>query len=67
MTSHLPHTNQSSRRLDALFDRIVNDILEMYDHEISEQEAIEAARNWLGFCEKMLEIEKDNEKQVLEP
>ena len=67
MTSHLPHTNQSSRRLDELFDRIVNDILEMYNHEISEQEAIEAARNWLGFCEKVIEIDKNMEKQVLEP
>ncbi|GJM02923.1 MAG: hypothetical protein DHS20C08_14240 [Rhodomicrobium sp.] len=44
-----------------LFDRVGSDIKEMYaskGEDISDQEAIEATRNWLGFCEKLMEIEK---------
>jgi hypothetical protein len=39
----------------------------MSGNQLSEQEAIEAARNWLGFCSKLQEIEKDMQEQVLEP
>jgi hypothetical protein len=27
---------------------------------LTEQEVLVAARNWLGFCEKMLEIQKSD-------
>ena len=67
MTASLPHTKQSSHRLNELFDRIVVHIQKMNDNKLSEQEAIEAARNWLGFCSKLQEVEKDIKKQVLEP
>lgn len=67
MTASLPHTNRSSNRLNELFDRIVVHIQKMNDNKLSEQEAIEAARNWLGFCSKLQEVEKDIKKQVLEP
>ena len=67
MNSSLPHTNRSSNRLNELFDRVVRHIQEMNGNQLSEQEAIEAARNWLGFCSKLQEIEKIEEKQVLEP
>jgi len=50
-----------------LFDRIVRHIQEMNGNQLSEQEAIEAARNWLGFCSKLKEIENKERKQVLEP
>jgi hypothetical protein len=50
-----------------LFDRVVRHIQEMNGNQLSEQEAIEAARNWLGFCSKLQEIDKIEEKQVLEP
>jgi hypothetical protein len=67
MTASLPHTNRTGNRLNELFDRIVRHIQEMSGNQLSEQEAIEAARNWLGFCSKLQEIEKDMQKQVLEP
>ena len=61
------HANQDNPRLNELFNRIVGHIREMYGNEISEQEAIEAARNWLGFCGKLDELEKEQQKQPLEP
>lgn len=61
------HANQDNPRLNELFNRIVCHIREMYGNEISEQEAIEAARNWLGFCGKLDELEKEQQKQPLEP
>lgn len=61
------HAQQHNPKLNALFDRIVGHIREMYGNKISEQEAIEAARNWIGFCGKLDEIEKDLQKQPLEP
>ena len=67
MTSSLPHTNNSSNRLNELFDRIVKHVQRLSGNRLSEQEAIEAARNWLGFCSKLEEVEKDIEKQLLEP
>jgi hypothetical protein len=67
MTATLPHTNRTGNRLNELFDRIVRHIQEMSGNQLSEQEAIEAARNWLGFCSKLQEIEKDMQEQVLEP
>jgi hypothetical protein len=67
MTASLPHTNRTGNRLNELFDRIVRHIQEMSGNQLSEQEAIEAARNWLGFCSKLQEIKKDMQKQVLEP
>lgn len=60
----LPHTNRTGNRLNELFDRIVRHIQEMSGDQLSEQEAIEAARNWLGFCSKLQEIEKDIEKDL---
>lgn len=47
-----------------LFDNVCNDIKEMYaakGESLSEQEAIEATRNWLGFCEWLMEIDCDKE------
>lgn len=47
-----------------LFDRVCDDIKEVYASQgetLFEQEAIEATRNWLGFCEKLLEIDPDKE------
>ncbi len=67
MKSSLPHTNSSSNRLNELFGRIVSHIQEMNGNQLSEQEAIEAARNWLGFCSKLQEIDKIEQIQVLEP
>lgn len=67
MTASLPHTNKSSNRLNELFDRIVKHIQRLSGNQLSEQEAIEAARNWLGFCAKLDEIEKDINKQLLDP
>ena len=67
MTATLPHTNRTGNRLNELFDRIVRHIQEMSGNQLSEQEAIEAARNWLGFCSKLQEIEKGMQEQVLEP
>ncbi len=40
-----------------LFDNVCDDIKEMYAAKVellSEQEAIEATRNWLGFCEWLM-------------
>jgi hypothetical protein len=66
MTSSLPHTNNSSNRLNELFDRVVNHIQRMNGNQLTEQEAIEAARNWLGFCSKLEEIEKTLNNSRLE-
>jgi hypothetical protein len=53
---------RQSAKQQEYFDKICGHIRRMYaerDEVLSEQEVLIAARNWLGFCEKLVEIEKD--------
>jgi hypothetical protein len=66
MTASFPHTSNSGNRLNELFDRLVLQIQKMYGNQLTEQEAIEAARNWIGFCSKLQDIEKSIDNNRLE-
>ncbi len=47
----------------AYFDKICGHIKRMYAERgemLSEQEVLVAARNWLGFCKKIIEIENND-------
>lgn len=44
---------------DDPFKKVVQRIHEHYDGKITHQEAIEAARNLIGFCKLILEIKVD--------
>lgn len=43
---------------DQLFEEIRQDILALYPDGISEVEAAQSARNLIGFCRIMLEVNK---------
>jgi hypothetical protein len=45
-------------KLNSPYDRIVGNIRNLYDGDISDQEAHEAARNLIGFCKLLLEIRR---------
>ena len=44
------------RALGEIYDSVVDNIYQMYDNQITHKEAHEAARNLLGFCQKVIEI-----------
>jgi hypothetical protein len=44
------------RSLGDIYDSVVDNIYQMYDNKITHKEAHEAARNLLGFCQKVIEI-----------
>jgi hypothetical protein len=44
------------RPLGEIYDSVVDNIYQMYDNQITHKEAHEAARNLLGFCQKVIEI-----------
>jgi len=55
---------RQSAKQQELFDNICGHIKRMYAERgeaLSEQEILVAARNWLGFCEKLVEIKSNNE------
>lgn len=42
-----------------LYPEIVEDIRAMYNHQISEQQAREAAQNLINFCRVLLEMKRE--------
>lgn len=44
------------RSASEIYDSIVGRIRVMYNNELSDKEAHEAARNLIGFCQKAIEI-----------
>lgn len=49
-------TSTEKRSLGDIYDAVVDNIYQMYDNQITHKEAHEAARNLLGFCQKVIEI-----------
>ncbi len=49
---------QDDRSLSDIHDAIVERIQELNDNKLTQKEAEEAARNLLGFCNKIIEISK---------
>ncbi len=47
------------RSLDEIYASVVERIKKQYHYKISDQEADEAARNLLGFCQKLVEIKAE--------
>lgn len=41
---------------NTLFNVVVDDMLQLYNHEITTAEAADAARNLIGFCRIVLEV-----------
>ena len=54
MKTDAPGTDAS-----ALFDDVVQDMHDLYDNQITEGEAQEAASNLIGFCKTLLEIKME--------
>lgn len=50
-----PHTNSP----DDLYQVVVDDMHDLYNHTITESEAQEAANNLIGFCKTLLEIKME--------
>ena len=44
------------------YERVVQNMRELYQGNISEQEAHEAARNLIGFCRTLLAMKADKEQ-----
>jgi len=49
---------EDDRSLSDIHDAIVERIQELNDNQLTQKEAEEAARNLLGFCNKVIEISK---------
>lgn len=44
---------------DTIYENIVQDMHTLYNHEIHHHEAHDAARNFIGFMQTLLEIKRD--------
>lgn len=55
MKQYPPNDNRST---DEIFAKIKNDISGLYNHQLSDAEAADAARNLIGFCRIMLDVER---------
>ena len=53
---------KTSRTVDEIYDSLVGRIKAQYGDEVTEQEAHEAARNLLGLCNKIVEMEMERMK-----
>ena len=51
-----PSLPEDKRSIAEVYDAVVEDIQAMYGNTLTEKEAHEAARNLLGFCQKVVEI-----------
>lgn len=51
-----PRIEKPQRSANEIYDSIVGKIRVMYNNELSDKEAHEAARNLIGFCQKVVEI-----------
>jgi hypothetical protein len=54
--------SKPSRTVDEIYASLVERIKRQYGDEISEQEAHEAARNLLGLCNKIVDMEMERMK-----
>ena len=54
--------NKPSRTVDEIYTSLVARIKRQYGDKISEKEAHEAARNLLGLCNKIVDMEMERMK-----
>ena len=58
MTSR--HKSTQNNSLNDAYQGVVDDMLDLYNHEISITEAHEAARNFIGWTQTLLEIDREH-------
>lgn len=57
----MPHRDTSKNSsCYTTYENVVNDMHELYNNELSSYEAHEAARNFIGWMQTLIEIERDS-------
>jgi hypothetical protein len=51
-----PPAPRKHRSASEIYDSLVSNIQKKYNNQLTDKEAHEAARNLLGFCQKVIEI-----------